>query len=191
MLPTIRPVLIVSFLGAALAGALAAPGCSSSGGSAATCESNPWQCAAGTTCWPSCGCPKGTPSCTKDNCTIQFACVPDRAGTPAGASCSLTIGTAACGDYQTCVSFAEGGAGGGECHAYCDSTHGCPQDETCQELTVSNGASSVVEHACVAPPAEIDASLMIDGGAGSSSGGMSGDGAVVDAGFYDGTGYQM
>jgi hypothetical protein len=84
-----------------------------------------------------------------------------------GENCSLSIGQAQCGDLQTCVAYADGGAGA--CRAFCapsDPSRGCAADETCVELTVGSGAASPSENVCVPRPSEQDADLSVDGGTG-------------------------
>jgi hypothetical protein len=85
----------------------------------------------------------------------------------AGENCDLSIGQAHCGDLQTCVAYADGGAG--VCRSYCDPadpSRGCAPDETCVELTVGNGATSPTERVCVPRPVDQDADLSVDSGGG-------------------------
>jgi hypothetical protein len=161
--------------------ALLAPGCSSSSSGSTPCNEAPWQCGAGSTCWPDCVCPSGQ-TCTMANCTMQFACVGSKSGVLAGENCSLDNGAAQCGDDQTCVAFKDAGAG--SCRTYCDQNLQCGPDFTCTLLTVG-GKASATEHVCLPPQIGLDGGLMIDTGASSSSsGGDAASDAVViqDAG---------
>ena len=174
-------------LAAALAAvALAAPACSSSSSGATSCNAAPWECAAGTTCWPQCECT--SKSCTLASCSLQFSCLPSGVLTE-GQSCSLEVGAqkAVCTDGLTCVSFADAGAG--SCRPYCDQHQGCATGETCVELSVSAGMSSATERVCVPPAIAIDGGLMI-GDSGSGGGGSPSDARLdisFDGGGPDGT----
>jgi hypothetical protein len=65
-------ILVATGLAAALVVA-----CGASPAPAASCIDNPWQCAAGQTCWPQgCNCPSGR----------QFACIASATGIPLGES---------------------------------------------------------------------------------------------------------
>jgi len=137
--------------------------CGSSSATALSCNEDPWQCTAGQTCWPQpCNCPQGW----------QFACVPSAKGIPLGEGCMLQIGTATCGDLQTCVFFQD--AGDGVCRGYCDPTdpqRGCGPGQACVQLTVGDASPPRVESVCLPLPTNEDASFAVDGGSGSSSGG--------------------
>jgi hypothetical protein len=139
--------------------------CNSSSPAATPCNENPWQCAAGQTCWPQpCNCAAGW----------QFACIASAQGIPLGESCMLQLGTATCGDMQTCVAFQD--AGTGTCRAYCDPANparGCGPEQVCIVLAVGNASPARVENVCVPAPTYEDASFGVDGGGGSSSGGLS------------------
>jgi hypothetical protein len=158
--------------------ALAVVACSSSSSGGASCNSSPWQCAAGTTCWPQCGCRSGG-NCTLANCTLQFSCLTSGTLTE-GDSCSLSVGTqqAVCGDNMTCVSFADAGAG--SCRPYCTQSQGCAAGESCVELEVTVGMSSASEHVCVPPAIDMDASLMLPETGTGSGGNPSSDGSFTD-----------
>ncbi|HTQ42713.1 MAG TPA: hypothetical protein VMI75_08120 [Polyangiaceae bacterium] len=162
--------------------------CSSSSSGAAGCNQTPWQCGTGQTCGvQQCTCPSSQSQCTPMNCTPQFACIQSDNGVPEGQNCDLKIGTATCGDNQTCVEMQDSGAGNGVCRQYCDQNGGCPQGYTCTELLVGN--SSVTQRVCLPPPLDMDANLGVDtggGSGGSSSGGYDPD-AWYEAGPFDGT----
>jgi hypothetical protein len=168
-------VLLFSVVGAlvlvAAAGALATSACSSSSPAAAACNENPWQCGTGQTCWPQgCNCPSGW----------SFACIASAAGVPLGESCSLEIGKATCGEMQTCV-FLQG-ADHGACRAYCDPSNpdrGCGPGQECAQLVVGDASPARLENVCVPMPVDEDASLTIEAGTGSSSGGGAYGDAIV------------
>ena len=104
---------------------------------------------------------------------------------PEGQNCDFTIGTATCGDNQTCVEMQDSGAGNGVCRQYCDQNGQCGPGYTCTPLLVGN--SSVTQHVCLPPPLDMDANLGVDtgSGSGSSSGGYDPD-AWYEAGPSDG-----
>jgi hypothetical protein len=137
--------------------------CSSSPAPAKPCNEDPWQCAAGQTCWPqSCSCASGW----------QFSCVASAQGIPLGESCTLDLGKVQCGDMQTCVAFED--AGTGFCRAYCDPSNvarGCASGQECTQLFVGNASPPRAEYVCVPIPTMEDASLGVDGNTSSSSGG--------------------
>jgi hypothetical protein len=117
----------------ALAGGATVVACSSSSSSSdnAQCNSNPWSCPAGQTCW------------LKD-ASGNFACLNSAAGKNKGDPCTNTVGLPSCGDAMAC--YQQLGASGGTCVAYCDNAnaaHGCAAGETCQEVAVvlPSGAS--------------------------------------------------
>jgi hypothetical protein len=137
-------------------------GCRASPAPAAPCNEEPFQCAAGQTCWPlQCTCPAGTP-CGPDDCTPRFECVAS-AGAGPGDPCHLEIGRVTCGDLQTCVEIAGSGAGGA-CRSYCDPDvpdHGCASGFACVRLGVGGASSSAAEHVCVPATPEGDAGLTV------------------------------
>jgi hypothetical protein len=156
----------LSGLGAALAIA-----CGSSQSAAAPCNENPWQCAAGQTCWPqACTCPSGM-ACDTTSCTPQLGCIASVSGKRAGEDCTLQIGQSTCGDLQTCVAFEDGG---GACRAFCDPSNpdrGCSADFVCATLTVGGASPPKTESVCVPAPSSTDASLGVgmEGGGGPMS----------------------
>jgi len=152
-------------------GALLAPACSSAPSGATPCNQAPWQCGAGSTCWPDCVCPSGQ-NCTINNCTLQFSCLASMAGVSAGENCNLKNGSPQCGDNQTCVFFMDAGAG--TCRTYCDQNKGCGPEDSCVDLRVG---SSATERVCLPPNESLDGGLMIDTGGGGDDGGSS-DGMV-------------
>lgn len=99
------------------------------------CNEDPWQCAAGQTCWP------------KDE-TVAFACLNSAAGKAKGDSCSNLIGTPTCGDGMAC--FQAIGDSTGKCVTYCDTAkagRGCAAGETCTTAMLSGSSSKF--HICV------------------------------------------
>jgi len=178
MRPAVRSFLPLALAGACCLGLAVAIGCGASSSQPTPCNENPWQCGSGQTCWPQqCTCPSGA-SCDPTNCTPQFQCVPS-AGKPAGEPCQLQIGQPTCGDLQTCVELADGGASG-VCRYYCDPadpTRGCVSGFTCEELTV--GTSSATEHVCVPSLAGEDASLNVDAPSGDDGGTVYVDGMLI------------
>lgn len=164
-------VLLALVLSAASVQALFAIGChGSSGDSGAPCNVDPWQCGSGQTCWPeSCVCPSGQ-ACDPTNCTPQFQCVASVAAQQ-GQSCSLTIGSATCGDQLTCFQLGTS-AGSGVCRPFCDPSdpsHGCTSGFQCTTVLVGN--SEAQESVCL-PVIDQDAAFGVEAGG-------------EDAGFYD------
>jgi hypothetical protein len=99
------------------------------------CNQNPWQCAAGQTCWAT-------------DTVPNFSCVASGAG-KLGDACLSTIGTAACGDGLLCLQTMASTPG--QCRAFCDlaaSGHGCPTGETCRTGALGSNLS-VVFHLCI------------------------------------------
>jgi hypothetical protein len=112
-------------------------GCSNSSG-AQPCNEDPWECAAGQTCWP------------KDEST--FECLNSGSGT-AGSVCQDSVGIATCGDGLACLQTSEAS---GRCAQYCDNTdtrHACPAGLTCQTALVVGSSIQI----CVGGSSTIDA----------------------------------
>jgi hypothetical protein len=152
--------------------------CSSSSSNApAQCNTNPFACQAGQTCWPqSCVCPSGQ-KCDTTNCVAQFACLPSAAGKNAHDTCNNQIGTATCGDQQACIELPQAG---GYCLAYCDPSspaHGCPSDELCVSYKVGQGDTAPSVNVC-APLANADGGNPFQVG----DGGDFGEGGASDGG---------
>jgi hypothetical protein len=115
------------------------PACSSSDTPATPptppCNQNPWQCAAGQTCWATDQVP-------------NFSCLASGAN-KVGDACLSTIGAATCGDGLLCLQTMAGTPG--QCRAFCDLVapdHGCPAGETCRTGALG-GNLSVFFHICV------------------------------------------
>jgi hypothetical protein len=161
---------LIGFVGLALsaAGVLASfGGCSSGdGATAGECNSNPFECAAGTTCSvSSCSCTCTTPDCcTHSNCTPVFACLPSNPEGLEGSSCSTDVGKASCNDGLTCVVQ----MGQGVCTPYCSSSQACAQGLECVELTVELGppAMDPVIHVCETSASEGGGIIVVDSGTG-------------------------
>ena len=99
-------------IAALVLGLLFASACSSSSSSSppTPCNENPFECAAGQTCW------------TKDGAT--FACVASGPG-KYGDSCQPVAGAAPCGDGLVCLQTTNAG---GKCAHFCSTTdqaHAC------------------------------------------------------------------
>jgi hypothetical protein len=109
-----------AFLWLFVVGAAAALACSSSSAPAG-CESNPFACPAGQTCW-------------SRNGPGDFACLPSGNATT-GQGCQPAAGVAGCADRLVCVAAPESAAGPSVCRAYCDGSHGCGSGETCTRAT--------------------------------------------------------
>lgn len=107
------------------------------------CNEDPWQCAAGQTCWPQDG--AGT-----------FACLNSAVGKAKGDACTNLVGSPTCGDGLAC--FQAAGAAVGRCVAYCDPTkagRGCASGETCSTAMLSGSSSKF--QICVGATAPADA----------------------------------
>ena len=167
----------------ALVGVSVFVACSSSTAAIASCNTDPWQCQAGTTCWPKeCGCPAGQ-ACDTTNCVPVFGCVPSVPGKMAADNCVDTFGpSATCGDNQACIEI---DAGSGLCSVYCDlaqPTKGCPTDQTCTAYHVGAPSNPTIQVCVPKPgmkgPLELDSS--VGGGGGDDAGNEIPD-AFVDA----------
>lgn len=129
---------------------------SSSGGA---CNSNPWSCPSGQTCWPT-------------NSTGNFECLNSKQGVQKGAACQNYPGSPTCGDGMFCFQQT---TTGGTCTTYCDSSnpaHGCAAGETCTPITV--GATTTPQaYVCLPNGSTQDAGAQND--AGTASDAASGD----------------
>jgi hypothetical protein len=144
------PWALLALGGSVLAAVIA---CSSSA-STVPCNEDPFQCGAGTTCWPSqCVCPTGQ-QCDVTNCVPQFSCVASVPGKQVADSCHNTTGNSAtCGDHQACIELA--GLPAGICAAYCDPTsmtHGCDGDDICSAYRVGSAAGNPTVNVCIPKP---------------------------------------
>jgi hypothetical protein len=170
------PWVLLGLGGSVLAAVIA---CSSSSATVA-CNEDPFQCAAGTTCWPSqCVCPTGQ-QCDITNCVPQFSCVASVPGKQVADSCHNTTGTdsATCGDLQACIEL--GGNPAGLCAAYCDPsspTHGCSGDDICSVYRVGSGANNPTINVCVPKPTRDGGPdpFALDGSAGGDDGSFDGE----------------
>jgi hypothetical protein len=157
---------LLGFVGLALsaAGVLASfGGCSSGdGATAGQCNSNPFQCASGTTCSVNCTCT--TPPCELTNCTPAFACLASNPNGLEGSSCSTELDKATCNDGLTCVVQGDQGV----CTPYCDSSQGCAMGLECVELSVEIGppATFPVVHVCETSASEGGGIIVVDSGVG-------------------------
>lgn len=149
----------------ALAASAVVASCSSSsspGGGAAQCNSNPWSCPSGQTCW------------ITDATGAAFACLNSKQGAKKGDACVNSPGSATCGDLMACF---QQSVSGGICVTYCDNTktdRGCAAGEQC--VPVSYDHHTTAFSACIptgAPP----------GDAGSDTG--TSDSAPPDSGTGD------
>jgi len=98
------------------------------------CNTNPWACPGGQTCWPS-------------DTSGDFACFNSLAGAKKGDACQVYVGSPSCGDAMIC--YAAPGASAGTCVLYCDNTtagRGCAAGEACIELRFLSGGTV---HACI------------------------------------------
>jgi len=116
------------------AGVSALLACSSSSEPAESgCASNPFSCAAGTTC-------------SAKDATGVSACLTSGAGAK-GSTCLNTPGTATCGEGLLCL---QQSATGGQCVSYCEAgnaARGCASGETCRAAAIQG--TSTVFHVCV------------------------------------------
>ena len=116
--------------------------CSSSSDTAeGGCASNPFSCAAGTTC-------------SAKDATGVSACLTSGAGTK-GSACQNTPGIATCGDGLLCLQQT---AAGGQCVKYCESgsaTRGCEAGEQCRGAAIQGTAT--VFYVCVGSAKPADA----------------------------------
>ncbi len=150
-----------------LAGLGLAAACSSSSSPAPTpCNENPWECAAGQTCWP------------KD-ATGSFACLNSGPGKK-GDACQNAIGSPTCGDGLACLQLQGGPTP--VCAPFCDPTnpaHACASGEQCAAVVL--GTST--EHVCIPAATQSDAGTdaASDTGADTASDTASDSGATTDA----------
>jgi hypothetical protein len=118
----VRPVILLAFAPFSLVAAVA---CSSSSSSPPPpCNTNPFECAKGTTC------------AVKDS-KGNFDCLPSGSGT-AGSACTNVAGSTTCGDGLICLQLT---AAGGQCSPFCsptDATHGCSGGAMCQEAALQS-----------------------------------------------------
>jgi hypothetical protein len=135
-----RHRILSALVVASLAVGAAAVGCSSSSssGGGSQCNSDPWQCPTGQTCWPS-------------DSNGNFACLNSAVGKNKGDACTNNIGAPTCGDGMACFAV---GTPNGTCIPYCDNTkagHGCAAGETCQPaaLRLPSGGTSGTFNVCV------------------------------------------
>lgn len=150
-----RNLLARSFAASGVALLLAAGGCSSSSSSSSTpaaCNTQPFTCAAGTTCWPI-------------DQAADFKCIKSGAG-KAGDSCLNTPNSATCGDGFLCLQQTQTD---GHCVPYCDSAHTCPTGQACTAAQIIG--TTQVTHVCFGGSPPPDA-----GGGGDA--GHSGDAAA-------------
>jgi hypothetical protein len=146
---------------AALAVAVfAANGCSSDddGGAAATCNTNPQSCAAGTTCWLT--------------ANASFACSPAGPGAK-GDACAMTL-NAPCGEGLFCFDDATTQEPDGVCVSFCGADFSCGAGEACAQATLIQTGAQV--RLCIPtqqPPP--------DGGTGGSAGTSGTGGAAGEA----------
>jgi hypothetical protein len=104
----------------------------------AQCNTQPFTCGAGKTCWPS------------DN-SANFACLASGLG-KSGDACQNTPTAATCGDGLMCLQQT---STDGHCVPWCDSAHGCPSGESCTAAQI--GGTTQIVHVCFgggAPPAD-------------------------------------
>lgn len=117
-----------------LAGGAAVVACSSSSSSGSTpaqCNSDPWQCPAGQTCWV-------------NQAGNGFACLNSAAGKNKGDPCQLLAGTPECGDRLLC--FMPQGSTTGTCVSFCDNTkpdRTCSTGEACATVVIQSPAATV------------------------------------------------
>jgi hypothetical protein len=111
---------------------------SSSSSSTSACNTQPFTCAAGTTCWPA------------DN-AADFACLKSGAG-KLGDACQNTPSVATCGDGLLCLQQT---ATDGHCVPYCDTAHPCPTGQAC--TTAQLVGTSVQTRVCFGATPAADA----------------------------------
>lgn len=124
--------LSASLLCLVVAGGSAVMACSSSSSSADPgCATNPFTCAAGTTC-------------SAADTSGTFACLPSGPGAK-GSACTNTVGKTTCGDTLVCLQLSQAG---GQCVRFCEngagsgSAHACASGETCAPARLQ-GTSNV------------------------------------------------
>jgi len=144
---------LLAVFGVALFGAgLVGLACSSSSASSppAQCNTNPFACAKGTTCWPtSCTCPSGQ-TCSLQTCVPQFACLASVVAQVPGDACFNSLNIATCGDLQACIQNA---ADGGACMQYCNpQSPTCPGGQTCVVYPVGSIPAAPTINVCASGP---------------------------------------
>ena len=135
---------------------------SASSGGGSNCNSNPFGCPAGKTCWPA-------------DTNGTFQCLPSATGVKQGDACQQVTGTPTCGDFQFCNQT---------CVSYCDSNHGCQVGEQC--VTGPGGGGSALVSVCLT---EVPGEGGV-GGDDSATGDDSGTGNNSDAFLLDGPTHQ-
>jgi hypothetical protein len=104
-----------------------ATACSSSSSPPPPCNQNPFECAAGQTCWVT-------------DTAGTFACLNSGAG-QVGGSCAATVDVPTCGDGLACLQMDLSVPG--TCLQFCDPTnpsHGCPGGGACEPAGFSTTA---------------------------------------------------
>ena len=137
--------MLVGFALAGLTVACSTSSVTGTGGQSTGCNTDPFACAPGETCWP------------KDYAPT-FACLKSVAEKKVQDPCANTPGQVTCGDNQACVEF-EVGMGG--CLSYCsDALHPCPGVQACVEIKVGTKSDAPAIRVC-APP-QLDAGQPVD-----------------------------
>jgi hypothetical protein len=127
-----------------------------------TCNTDPWSCPSGQTCWP--------------DMQGDFMCLNSGPGA-AGDSCQLVLNQPTCSDGLLCFMLA--GQTQGVCTQYCDPTnpeHACPDSAPCRNLILQS--SEATFQACEPP----------QGTGGGGGAGGAGTGGAGPAGGSGGTG---
>ncbi len=132
---------------------------------AAECNVDPWQCAAGQTCWPS-------------DLQGSYACLPAAAGNAKGADCDNIAAQPHCDEDLSC--FPGPVPGKGLCMPFCDATpdHACGPGEFCTTVLLAATQKQLPIHVC--QPAAPDGGVSGAGGAAGAPG--AGGAAGMDAG---------
>lgn len=129
----------------------------SAGSSSSACNTNPWMCPDGQTCWLS-------------DMQGDFQCLNSAAGKKKGDSCDNIVGQPSCGDDMICLTTT---GTNGTCVTYCDPSdpqHACAAGEVCTKLTF-NGLPNSSVHACIP-------TIQPDAGSGGSAGSAGAAGAA-------------
>jgi hypothetical protein len=163
--------LLVAMSSLAVVSVVACSSSTSSTPGGSGCNTNPFSCPAGQTCWP-------------NDTSGTFACLNSAAGVTKGSSCQNYPGTPTCGDGMFCLQTT---TVGGTCVTYCDpsnAAHGCSAGEICTPVALAGNASAQV-HVCY------NGGVGPDGGAGDSGANDSGNEAAPpddggDGGVNDG-----
>jgi hypothetical protein len=140
--------------------------CSSSSGDdnePASCTTNPWSCAAGTTCWADAN---GTFSCLPSGTKLK------------GETCAPIGGQADCADALFCFQNLLVPGSAPSCVSYCDAAHPCGANEACAQASIQGTGATV--NICVTQGPTPDGGGA--GGAGGSAGGSGSGGAGAEAG---------